>query len=88
MSGPFEQPTDFVYKFTYQSNTTLSYIEYTAHHLVTRAREHLNFNSVAKSAIQDHVYSCFECNEKHFSVHDFNVIKNVILNMKQKFKKH
>ena len=85
----FKLSADVVYKFTYQCDTTLSYVGYTvAHHVVTRAREHLNFNSAAKYAIKDQVYSCLECIEKHFSVYDFDVLKNVILNTKQKFKKY
>ena len=39
-------------------------------------------------SLKDHVYFCPECIEKHFSVYDFSVLKNVTLNMKQKFKKH
>ena len=46
-----------------------------APHLVIRAREYYNFNSTAKSAIKNHVYSCPECIEKHFSVYDFTVLK-------------
>ena len=64
--------------FTCQYETALSYIGCTARHLVTRAREHLNFNSAAESAIKDHVYSCFKCIQTHFSVHDFTVLKNCL----------
>ena len=48
---------------------TLHNIRYTA-----RAREHLSFDSGAKSAIKDSVYFCPECIEEHFSVYDFTVL--------------
>ena len=72
---PNELSANVVYKFTCQCDTTLSYAGYIARHLITRAREHLNFNFIVKSAIKDHVYSCFDCFEKHFSVCDCTVLK-------------
>ena len=71
----FELSVNVAHKFSCQCNTTLSYIGYTARCLVTRAREHLNFNAAAKSAFKDLVYSCPECIEKHLSVYDFTVLK-------------
>ena len=85
---PFELSANVVYKFTCYYDTTLFNVGYTARHLVTRVREHFNFNSTAKYAIKDHVYSCSKCIHKHFNIHDFTDLKNVMLNMKQKFKKH
>ena len=74
--SPFELSANVVHKFACQCDMTLSYVGYTARHLVTRAREHINFNSAAKSAIKHHVYFCPECIEKHFSVYDFTVLNN------------
>ena len=71
---PFELSANVVYKFTYHYDTALSYIGYTARHLVTRVREHLNSNATAKSANKDHVYSCPKCNKKLFSVYHFMVL--------------
>ena len=61
-----------MYKLACQCNTTLSYVRYTAH-IWSQAREHLNFNSAAKSAVE-HLYFCSECMEKHFRVYDFIVL--------------
>ena len=44
-------------------------------HLITRAHEHLNLNSIAKSAIKDHIYSCSHCSKTDLSVSNFEVIK-------------
>ena len=63
------------YKFSCPCDTATSYIEYTTRHLITRAHEHLNLNSIAKSAIKDHIYSCLHCSKTDLSASNFEVIK-------------
>ena len=67
-STPTELSSNVVYKFSCPCDTTISYIGYTTRHLITRAHEHLNLNSIAKSAIQDHIYSCSHCSKTDFEV--------------------
>ena len=50
-----ELSSNVVYKFSCPCDTAISYIGYTTCHLITRAHEHLNLNSIAKSAIKDHI---------------------------------
>ena len=64
-----------MYKFSCPYDTAISYIGYTTHHLIKRAHEYLNLNSITKSAIKDHIYSCLHCFKTDLSVSNFEVIK-------------
>ena len=74
-STPTELSSNVVYKFSCPCDTAISYIGYTTRHLITRAHEHLNLNSIAKSAIKDHIYSCSHCSKTNLSECNFEVIK-------------
>ena len=73
-STPTELSSNVVYKFSCPCDTAISYIGYTTRYF-TRAHEHLNLNSIAKSAIKDHIYSCSHCSKTDLSVSNFEVIK-------------
>ena len=66
--------SNVVYKFFCPCDTAISYIGYTTRHLITRANEHLNLNSIAKTAVKDHIYSWSHCSKTDFSVSNFIVI--------------
>ena len=57
-STPTELSSNVVCKFSSPCDTAIPYVGYTTCHLITRAHVHLNLNSIAKSAIKDHIYSC------------------------------
>ena len=44
--------------------TAISHIGYTTCHLITRAHEHLNLNSNAKTAVKDYINSLIKLHEK------------------------
>ena len=44
-------------------------------HLITRVREHLDFNSIQRSAIKDHILSCDICSDVQHGLKSFTVIK-------------
>ena len=44
-------------------------------HLITRVREHLDFNSIQRSAIKDHILSCDVCSDVQHGIKSFTVIK-------------
>ena len=67
--------SNFVYKFSSPRNTAISYIGYTTRHLITRAHEHLKLNSIAKTAVKDHINSCSHCSKSELSVSNFKAIK-------------
>ena len=75
-STPTELSSNVVYKFSCSCDTAISYIGYTTHRIITRAHEHLNLNSNAKSAVKNHIYSCSHCTKIDFSANNFKVIKN------------
>ena len=70
-----ELSSNVVYKFFCPCDTAISYIRYTTLHLNTRAHEHLNLNSIAKTAIKDQKNSCSHCSKTDLSVSNFKVIK-------------
>ena len=37
-------------------------------HLITRVREHLDFNSIQRSAIKDHILSCDICSDVQYGL--------------------
>ena len=43
--------------------------------LITRVREHLDFNSIQRSAIKDHILSFGICSDVQHSLNFFTVIK-------------
>ena len=71
----YEAIVKCLYKFSRPYDTAISYIGYTTRHLITRAHEHLNLNSNAKTAVKDHIYTCSHCSKTDLSVSDFKVIK-------------
>ena len=44
-------------------------------HLITRVREHLDFNSIQRSAIKGHILSCDICSDVQRGLELFTVIK-------------
>ena len=52
---PMELSSIVVYKFCCPCDTAISYIRYTTRHLIARAHEHLNLNSIAKNAVEDNL---------------------------------
>ena len=67
--------SNVMHKFSCPCDTAVFHIGYTTHNLITRAHEHLNLNSNAKTAIKDHKYSCLHCTKSDLSVSNFKVIK-------------
>ena len=61
-----------IFVFMYYGN-----ILYKIHHtqLITRAHEHLNLNSIAKTAVKDHIYSCSNCTKSDLPVTNSKVIR-------------
>ena len=74
-STAMELLSNDVYKFTCSCDTAISCIEYTTRHLITRAYEYLHVNSIAKTAVKDHIYSCSHCSKTDLSVSNFKGIK-------------
>ena len=68
---PLTLCSNAVYKFTYSCKMNLA----STRHLITRAREYLNFNSIRRSAIKDHIFSCAVCSDVQCSSKSFTVIK-------------
>ena len=44
-------------------------------HLITRVREHLNFNSLQNSAIKDHILLYRKCSNNWFNENNFVIIR-------------
>ena len=44
-------------------------------HLNSRVREHLNFNSLTKSSIKDHIMSCDKCLNTKYDLNSFSIIR-------------
>ena len=55
--------------FTYYSMST--------RHLITRVREHLDFNSIQRSAIKDYILSCDIYSDVQYGLKSFTVIKKM-----------
>ena len=55
---PLALCSNVVYKFTCSCDMNLTYYGMSTRHLITRVREHLDFNSIQRSAIKDHILSC------------------------------
>ena len=74
-STPMEFSSNVMYKFSCPCDAAKSYIGFTTRHLITRAHKHLNLNSIAKTAVKDHIYSYSHCSKTDLSVSKFEVIK-------------
>ena len=79
-----ELSSNVEYKFFCPCDTAISCIGYTTRHLITRAHEHLNLNSIAKTAVKNHLYSCSHYSRNDLSVNDFKVIKRCNTGFKAK----
>ena len=53
----------------------LTYYGMFIRHSITRVREHLDFNSIHRSAIKDHILSCNICSDVQHGLKSFSVIK-------------
>ena len=53
----------------------LTYYGMSTRHLITGVREHLDFNSIQRSAIKDHILSCDICSDVQLGLKSFTVIK-------------
>ena len=53
----------------------LTYYGMSTRHLITRVREHLDFNSIQRSAIKDHILSCDICLDGQHGMKSFTVIQ-------------
>ena len=60
---PLALCSNVVYKFTCSCDMNLTYYGMSTRHLITRVREHLDFNSIQRSAIMDHILSCGICSD-------------------------
>ena len=74
-SIPMELSSNVMNKFSCPSDNTISYIGHTTSYLIMRAHEHLNLNSIAKTAVKDHIHYCLHCTRSDLSVSNFKVIK-------------
>ena len=54
----------------------LTYYGMSTRHLITRVREHLDFSSIQRSAIKNHILSCGICSDVQHGLKSFTVIKN------------
>ena len=61
--------------FTCSCDMNLTYYGMSTRHLITRVREHLDFNSIQRSAIKDHILSCDVCSDVQHGIKSFTVIK-------------
>ena len=55
--------SNVVYKFACSCDMNLTFYEMSTRHSITRVREHLEFNSIQRSAIKDHILSCGICGD-------------------------
>ena len=53
----------------------LTYSGMSTRHLITRVREHLDFNSIQRSTIKDHILFCDICSDVQHGIKSFTVIK-------------
>ena len=53
----------------------LTYYSMSTQHLITKVREHLEFNSIQGSAIKNHILSCDICSDVQHGLKSFTVIK-------------
>ena len=67
--------SNVVHKFTCSCDMNLTYCSMSTRHLITRVREHLDFNSIQRSAIKDHILFCDICSDVQHGLKSFRVIK-------------
>ena len=72
---PLALCSNVVYKFTCTYDMNLTYYSMSTRHLITRVREHLDFNNIQRSAIKDHILSCNICSDVQHGLKWFTVIK-------------
>ena len=72
---PLALCSNVVYKFICSCDMNLKYYGMSTRHLITRVREHLNFNSIQRSAIKDHILSCDICLDVQHGIKSFTAIK-------------
>ena len=72
---PLALCSNVVYKFTCSCDMNLTYYGMSTRHLITRVREHLDFNSIQRSAIKDHILFCGICSDVQHGLKSFTVIK-------------
>ena len=57
--------SNVVYQYTCSRNVNITYIGYSAQHLITRAKEHISDCKSNKRAIKNHISNCNSCLEKN-----------------------
>ena len=72
---PLALCSNVVYKFTCSCDMNRTYYGMSTRHLITRVREHLDFNSIQRSGIKDHILSCDVCSDVQHGIKSFTVIK-------------
>ena len=72
---PLALCSNVVYKFMCSCDTNNTYIGMSSRHLSTRVREHLNFNSLTKSSIKDHIMSCQICSNYRHNLNSFTILR-------------
>ena len=67
--------SNVVYKFTCSCDMNLTYYGMSTRHLITRVRKHLDFNSIQRFAIKDHILFCDICLYVQHGLKSFTVIR-------------
>ena len=75
MDTPLALSLNVVYKFTCSCDMILTCYGMSTRHLITRSREHSEFNSIQRSAIKDNILSCDICSDVQHGLKLFTVIK-------------
>ena len=70
---PLALCSNVAYKFTCSCNINLIYYGLSTRLLITRVREHLDFNSIQRSPIKDHILSCDICLDVQHGLKSFTV---------------
>ena len=72
---PHALSSNVVYQFTCSCDTNLSFIGMSMRHWWTRVVEHLNSDDSHKSAIKDHLRSCYQCYNGVCNVTSFKILR-------------
>ena len=67
--------SNVVYKFTCSCDMSLTYYGMSTRHLITRVRRHLDFNSIQRSTIEDHILFSGICSDVQHGLKSLTVIK-------------
>ena len=72
--------SNVVFKYTCSRDVNVTYIGYSARHLITTAKEHISDCKSNKSAIKNHILNCNSCLEKNrkFQLDRFSVTRKCI----------